>query len=242
MKQRLSNLRRRLLAGLQRYPGLNRGLYLLLGANKRLMVRPDTELVIEGFPRSANTYAVVAFEQAQPGPVRLAHHVHSPFQVAYAVDKGIPSLVLARDPLDATASLLVRDPSRNPRECLHNYVTFYETLLPLAQGYVVGLFDVVVADYGRIIQAVNERFGTDFALFESTEANVAQAFQRIDKVNVSEWGELSERAVARPAQRGEAKQALRQEISADTGLRPLAERAGAAFQKMAQIAERQGVS
>ena len=32
----------------------------------RRVVQPTTQLVIEGFPRSANTFAVWAFRQAQP--------------------------------------------------------------------------------------------------------------------------------------------------------------------------------
>src|SRR5262245_45373054 len=45
------------------------------------VIDADTELVIDGYMRSANTFAVYAFQMAQRRPVRLAHHLHAPAQV-----------------------------------------------------------------------------------------------------------------------------------------------------------------
>ena len=57
-----------------------------------------TQLVIEGYPRSANTYAVVAFAAVQPERPRIAHHLHVAAQVLAAVDRDIPTMVLIRRP------------------------------------------------------------------------------------------------------------------------------------------------
>ena len=46
---------------------------------------PGVDIVIEGFPRSANSVAVHAFRVAQDRPVRIAHHLHAPAQVIAAV-------------------------------------------------------------------------------------------------------------------------------------------------------------
>ncbi len=43
-----------------------------------------TQLVIEGFPRSGNTFASKAFTLAQDRPVVVASHVHLPAQVKLA--------------------------------------------------------------------------------------------------------------------------------------------------------------
>ena len=52
---------------------------LVLGSDqKRMLYSKETELVIEGFPRSANTFAVLAFDYAQPDDVKLAHQLHAP--------------------------------------------------------------------------------------------------------------------------------------------------------------------
>ena len=42
-----------------------------------MAVADDTEAVIDGFTRSACVFAAVAFQQAQPHPVRLAHLLHA---------------------------------------------------------------------------------------------------------------------------------------------------------------------
>ncbi|MBA2534567.1 MAG: hypothetical protein H0V21_06115 [Rubrobacter sp.] len=41
---------------------------------------PDTQLVMEGFPRSANSFARVAFNRAQKEKGRIANGLHGPTQ------------------------------------------------------------------------------------------------------------------------------------------------------------------
>jgi hypothetical protein len=57
-------------------------------------VSRTTQLVIEGYPRLGNTFAVVAFLQAQKEDVRIAHHLHAPAQVIRAARWRIPTIVL----------------------------------------------------------------------------------------------------------------------------------------------------
>lgn len=52
-------------------------------------VASDTQL-IEGFPRSGNTFAVAAFDLAQARPVEVAHHGHASAQVIEAVRRTSP--------------------------------------------------------------------------------------------------------------------------------------------------------
>src|SRR4051794_35640317 len=60
-----------------------------------------TDIVIEGFPRSGNTFAVVAFRLAQSRAMQVAHHLHIPAQLLWADRVGMPSMVLVRNPVDA---------------------------------------------------------------------------------------------------------------------------------------------
>ncbi|HYT30505.1 MAG TPA: hypothetical protein VEN82_06985, partial [Actinomycetota bacterium] len=39
-----------------------------------VLVRPETDVLIEGYPRSANSFSVAAFGLAQPREVEIAHH------------------------------------------------------------------------------------------------------------------------------------------------------------------------
>ena len=98
----------------------------------------ESQIVIEGFPRSGNTFAVVAFEQAQRESVRVAHHLHMPAQVIRAVQWSIPILLLARKPTDAALSWIIRGPGVPIRQTLKHYVSFYEKAAEYRHSLVMG--------------------------------------------------------------------------------------------------------
>jgi hypothetical protein len=131
----------------------------------------DTELVIDGYMRSANTFAVYAFQMAQRRPVRLAHHLHAPAQVIEAVRRGVPTLVVVREPEGAILSQVQWEPDVSLSAALRTYARFYRCLLPYAARVTVGEFDEVTNDFGVVIDRLNARYGTSFDRFESTPEN-----------------------------------------------------------------------
>src|SRR5207249_10371968 len=58
----------------------------------------DTQLVLDGFTRSASTFAVVAFQLAQNDHVRVAHHLHAAAHLTAATALHVPALVTVREP------------------------------------------------------------------------------------------------------------------------------------------------
>jgi len=112
------------------HPDLFFRLYGVKSKNKKLFVNKKSELVIEGFPRSGNTFAVVAFQSAQKRNVKIAHHLHVPAQIIRAVNMNIPALVLIRNPSDSIASLMVRHPHVAPHLAIKDFCRFYSVLLP----------------------------------------------------------------------------------------------------------------
>lgn len=180
------------------------------------VVSAGTELVIEGFPRSGNTFAVTAFDMAQDRPVRVVHHLHSAAQVMEAVRVGIPTILLVREPADCTLSRALRTPRISVRQALGDWVRFHERVIPLLGGIVVADFSIATSDFGAVIRRVNERFGTDFREFEHTQENVSECFERITKGNLEQFGGLVEMAIARPStERDEAKRRLRAEFESE---------------------------
>jgi hypothetical protein len=148
-------------------------------------VGKDTEIVIEGFPRSANSFAVAAFKLAQPQPVRIAHHLHFPGQVTAAVKMGIPTLVLIREPEEAVLTHLARMLELNytynvvkqaSRE-YSRFSRFYSSILPHRQHFVSAKFESVTSKFDEVIRRVNERFRTNFVEFSHTESNVERCFE-----------------------------------------------------------------
>lgn len=143
---------------------------------------PDTEIVIESFPRCASSFAVAAFRLAQePRPSRIAHHTHAPAQVIAAVRRGVPTLVLLREPEEAVLSHVVYTPGLTVEASLRGYVRFHEPLLRYREGFVVGPFEEVVSDFGAVIERVNARFGTSFRPFEHRPEHLARIDREIEE-------------------------------------------------------------
>jgi hypothetical protein len=168
----------------------------------RLVFR-DTDAVIEGFPRSANTFASAAFALAQPRPVRVASHLHVPSQIIAGARLGIPTIVLVRDPEEAVLSLSLWTPHVTLEEGLRDYIRFYRRILPYRDRFVVATFEEVSTDFGEVIRRLNERFGSSFQEFQHTEANVALCFKIIEDHDRRTTGEVVEKTVARPSQQRE---------------------------------------
>ena len=141
------------------------------------VIGPKTQLVIEGYMRSANTYVVHAFQFAQRQRVPLAHHLHAPAQVIAAVRRGVPALVLIREPEDAILSQVQWEPDVSMRAALVSYARFYRALEPYVGGLVVATFPEVTGDVGGVIRKLNARFGTDFDTYEATEENQRLCFE-----------------------------------------------------------------
>jgi hypothetical protein len=157
-------------------------LYLPIAARRYPdgVIGDDTELVIDGFTRSAVTFASIAFQLVQERPVRVAHTLHAVGHIRAAVSRRLPVLVTARNPDDVALSAVIREPFLNVRTVLAAYARFYGRLLPERERIVVGPFDRVVTDLGSVIDELNHRFGTRFSRFPHTQENVELAYAIIE--------------------------------------------------------------
>ena len=165
-----------------RYPSIYIPAIRLTG-RRDFVVRRNTELVIEGYPRSGNSFAHAAFRLAQNRPICLAHHCHAPAQVIAAHRWQIPALVIFREPDDAVKSLLLFSPEiYTTKEAYREYVNFYEPLLQIREGYVLASFETVTKDFGEVIRSVNSRFETEFNDFYHSEVMVKKVFAEVDRI------------------------------------------------------------
>ena len=155
-------------------PGLYYGLRRLTRQTDHLCVRRDTDIVIEGYPRSANSTTVHAFLSMQDRPRHVAHHKDHAAQLLRAAEWGIPAVVLIRAPREASLSLLALAAEARYRagkpetgglgfsDVLTVYVAFYEAVEPTLDHAVIGRFETVRNDVRGLVVRVNARFGTDF--------------------------------------------------------------------------------
>ncbi len=194
--------------------------FMLLGLNqaqRSLMVRPSTDIVVEGFPRSANTFAVAALTITAGRPIAIARHLHVPAQIIRATQMGLPTLVLIRSPEDSAVSLVIRLPYLRIRDALTNYIRYYRAIRRYRDRFVLATFEEVTKDFGAVIIKLNRRFNTRFGTFEHTEARLRECFAMVDRMDMRDTGRhlVTATHVARPSTaRNEMKEHLRLELSA----------------------------
>jgi hypothetical protein len=146
----------------------------------------NTDVVIEGFPRSANSYARVAFLLANPD-LAVCSHTHSYRTVTRAVKLGIPAVVLIRDPMQVIASTLQYEPDVPPMRTIKQYRWFYKHVARVSPDRIVlADFDDLIRDVGSVIDTCNAVLGSAFTPYERTEENES----RVREV-LSVWEELA---------------------------------------------------
>lgn len=186
-------------------------LFGLSPSNRELLVGADTEIVIEGYPRCANTFSVVAFRQAQGREVRVAHHLHAAAQILVAHKRRIPAILLIRDPVDAIVSLKIRHPELDDARCLRDYLSFYGALKDIAEYPVIADFADVTKHLDDVIREVNRRFDTRFAEFANSPEAVRAVFAEIDAIRRAARRSLSQ--IATPnAEKDGRKAQVRDEV------------------------------
>ena len=215
-----------------KHPAAFYGLYRLARKDQSRVVTPETQLLIEGFPRSANSFARVAFNRAQKGTVRIATGLHVPAQVIRAARWRIPTLVLIRRPKDAVLSFAIRDPI-SVEQALKYYLSFYETVEDYSDAYVLGHFEEVTGDFGRVIRRLNDRFGTSFSPFHHNERNVEAVLDRVERNSKRKFGEAHwENKASRPvAARDETKHEMERDLEGPE-VRRLLSRAEAVYERL----------
>ena len=215
-----------------KHPAAFYGLYRLARKDPSRVVTPDTQLVMEGFPRSASSFARVAFNRAQKEKVRIANGLHVPAQVIRASRWRIPTLVLIREPRDAVLSFAIRDPI-SVGQAVRYYLAFYETVEAYRDAYVLGTFEEITGDFGRVIRRINDRFGTTFSPFRHNERNVEAVLARVERNSKRAFGETRwEDKASRPlAARQNKKRELAYELE-DPKLGALISRAEAVYDRL----------
>jgi len=178
-------------------------------------ITASTDLVIEGFPRCGNTFAVTAVEYASEHRIRVASHVHHPAQVKQAYRRGVPVLIVIREPVDALASYLTYGEHGRPASAIAEYCSYYRELLPYLDGVVISDFSVNVSNLSETIERLNERFGLAIPPFDQTPENVELVFDEISRFHKLTHRNLDASSVAprpNPERQGTADQ-LREELS-----------------------------
>ncbi|MBC8094361.1 MAG: hypothetical protein H7Y43_00985 [Akkermansiaceae bacterium] len=185
--------------------------------NRGNVFRSDYDLYICGYPRSGNTFALKAFELANPG-FSIRSHKHIPTFVIQSVKWNLPGMVLIRKPLDSAISwsIFTREPIA---ESLSYYMDFYSMLAPYRESLFFVSFEDVTTDFGQVIQSFNNRWNTQYHTFDNTPENVLHCMEEIESEYRDTNGQVIEHKVPRPSsQRKLEKKALQDQVNRSSAL------------------------
>ncbi|MCV9388490.1 hypothetical protein [Reichenbachiella ulvae] len=167
-----------------------------------------TRIVIEGFPRSANTYSVVVVEEFLKNKVHIAHHLHNPCQIICGLKNNISCYLLIRKPVDAISSYVIRN-NVSVRYGLKDYIRFYDTLINYKERLHVIEFEKLINNPRLIVDDLIITQGDIIKKDLGREVDNEEIFTQIEEISVKNFSKLSEKEVARPS---EGRQKLKQRV------------------------------
>ncbi len=168
---------------------------------KRFLVHSDSRICIEGYPRSANTYAVAAFQVSQNDYTsHIGRHSHLSGQVLRAHKLGVPTVVLIRNPLDAIASLKIFSPYLTLDQCVRFYTKFYLEVENVLEDIVVVEFSSVTENFNDLIEKLNRKYGMSLRSVSHDEEFDEIVFKQVGAMDMeySNSSSINPERVARP--------------------------------------------
>ena len=157
--------------------------------NGARLVTSSTDLVVEGFPRSANSFIEAAIRHASPTELKLGHHTHARSQVDEAVRQNIPCVVLIRNPIDAIVSYLEESERlSSPNVLIREYIIFYNGIERHLGRIVFAKFDTIKHDPSAVIKAINSQFGMTLDVTSLKTSSVDQILECMTEVAVQRVG------------------------------------------------------
>lgn len=149
---------------------------------------PGTDLVVEGFPRSANSWIEGCVRAAWP-ELSVAQHLHAAASLRFAARRGLPAMLLLRPPDAAVASLMLRDPRiYDPALAFAEYARFHAGLTGIADRLLVVPFEAATGPFPRIARALVARFGLDWPVPDWDAARDRAAWAEVDRLTRARVG------------------------------------------------------
>lgn len=156
---------------------------LWVTSRKDLTIQKDSDLCVEGFPRSANTYSVLLIEKFARKPLKIAHHLHIPSQIKQARAWNIPAILLIREPTAAIPSLVLREKGISLWNAINWYNSFHSELTDLKDYMEVWRFDELTKHPLDCLRNLNSRL--DLLDINDDLANMdnEEIFSEIDQLD-----------------------------------------------------------
>lgn len=140
--------------------GVHEMLDRLSGPSSQRRVDASTQLVVDGFPRSGQSYFVAALRLLKPD-LQVANHAHTPVVFERAGILGVPAICLVRHPAAAVASLVQFRPGLSLGVATRAYTSYHARVAQLPMQPLVVPFSMATGRLDEVIAAAADRFGLE---------------------------------------------------------------------------------
>lgn len=167
----------------------------------------STDLCLEGYPSSANTFAFNLLLRLEPS-LRMAHHCHTIANLKLAFAYGVPVVVLIRHPEEAVSSTVARF-GGEVAQALAEYNEFHEFVRKNVERITIVRFEEVIDDTVAAVERIAGASGIRVDLSD------LRAVKQDVLVHINEWSRKqgrSEQASAPRDDRESRKAPIRDQI------------------------------
>ena len=149
---------------LDAYPALYGWIYQTLSRNKNLFVHHGTDLVLDGFPSSGNTFLLRYIKNLVDAKLLISHHMHSSAQIIIAGQAKVPTILCVRDPVDCSISNAVRQVISYgrviipPQSWIGYWTRYHENIIQQRDNEEflrVARFDEIIGNTGDLISKIS---------------------------------------------------------------------------------------
>jgi hypothetical protein len=180
------------------------------------------DLVVDGFPRSGNTYCWLMLEKTQEARIKVKALTHLPPVLILSIRQHRPTCLCLRSPVEASASWVLST-GRSIKSVLRYYIDFHTVLLAYRSDLLILPFRTITGDFSEVLRLLKARFGMDLNVPSDCRPFQQLVVAQIDHLYSGEKVGKFELRVARPhPNRDLRKAALYHELQTDR-YRPLLE-------------------
>lgn len=143
---------------LKSFPYIYFPIFKILNRDSNMIVSLKTNIVIEGYPRSGNTFLESLIKVAFKNKVNIAHHTHSLAQIKKSISYNLPTLVLIRNPFDtAISNFYFFKKKYSIENFLFEYYLYYKTILKYHSKILIINFEEI-KQINKLISKIENKF------------------------------------------------------------------------------------
>lgn len=137
--------------------------------NSKIYPSHITDITIEGFGRSGNTFLVNIIRNLD-STIRIAHHTHSFASIKKSINLNIPTFILVRKPEQAISSAILKNNNYLisnlidiKRYSMYSYFEFYKDLYSCKENVEIIKFEELILNPKKFVLLILKKIKLNFS-------------------------------------------------------------------------------